>query len=152
MLGPLALKLLPVLAGIGFLWIILSANPLQRKALLGAWLVPGLGHWLLGRKDRALFFAATLIPVFVTGLILGDFATVSPFDRHPIWGLAQLPGGLMTALAALLTKGANIEAADVFYSTAQLYTGAACLLNILAMCDVHDLARSPKTTAPDVRA
>lgn len=152
MLGPLALKLLPLLAGIGFLWIILSSNPLQRKALLGAWLIPGLGHWLLGRKDRALFFAVTLIPTFVAGLILGDFATVSPFDRHPIWGLAQFPGGLMTGITALLTKDAHIAGADVFYSTAQLYTGAACLLNILALCDVHDLARSTKSASAEARS
>jgi|GEM_PF-5157684 hypothetical protein len=142
MLGPLALKLLPLLAGIGFLWILLSANPRQRRALAGAWLLPGLGHLILGKKDRALFFALALLPMFLTGLVLGNFATVSPLDRHPIWGMAQVPGGLMTIVTALLTKNATVAAADVYYSTAQLYTGAACLLNILAMCDVYDLAKS----------
>lgn len=147
MLGPMVLKLAPFAVAVALLWLIATCSPLQRKALLAAWMLPGLGHLLLGRRDRALFFALTLIPTFLFGLVLGSFATVSPLDRHPIWGLAQVPGGLLTLITALLTRDAQIPAADTLYSTASLYTGAACLLNILALCDVYDLARRPETPA-----
>ncbi|MSR75753.1 MAG: hypothetical protein EXS14_09835 [Planctomycetes bacterium] len=143
MLGPIVLQLAPFAVAAALLWLIATSSPLQRKALLAAWLLPGLGHILLGRRDRAMLFALTLIPTFVIGLVLGSFATVSPLDRHPIWGLAQIPGGLMTLITALTTQSVHIPAADTIYAVGSLYTGAACMLNILALCDVYDLAKPP---------
>ena len=35
-----------------------------------AWLVPGLGHWILGRRVRAIVFAAVIVCCFVTGVLL----------------------------------------------------------------------------------
>lgn len=147
MLGPIVLQLAPFAVAAALLWLVVSSSPLQRKALLLAWLVPGLGHLVVGRRDRALCFAALLIPTFIAGLCLGSFATVSPFDRHPVWGLAQIPGGLLTLITALTTQGVRIPVEDTVYATGTLYTGAACLLNILALCDVYDLARPMPTVS-----
>ena len=35
-----------------------------------AWLVPGLGHLLLGRRMRAAVFAAVIVVGFATGIVL----------------------------------------------------------------------------------
>ena len=106
--------------------------------LLG-WLVPGLGHWVIGRRGRAAFFAIQLIGMFVAGLVLSDFRCVSPFDRHPIWALTQIPGGVLTLVSAAATAGLYIERDIPLYSAGCLYVGAACLLNLVALCDLYDL-------------
>jgi hypothetical protein len=145
-LGELLLKMGPVLVAGAIAYFIYASNPRQRTSVFLAWLVPGLGHWWAGHRSRAMYFAACLIPTFFIGLILADFRNISPFDRHPIWGLAQLPGGLLTALTWLATntlKGVDNPA----YHVGCLYTGSACLLNIIAMCDVWDL-----TEKADARA
>jgi hypothetical protein len=77
------------------------------------------------------------------GLLLGKFAIISPFDRHPIWGIAQIPGGLMSDFGWLIAGKAEVNS---LYNIACLYAGSACLLNIVALCDAWDLAG--EATAP----
>ena len=112
----------------------------QQIAVLLAWLVPGLGHVYIGRTRRGVFLAAIVVAMFIAGMIMSDFRNISPFDRHPIWGIAQIPGGLMTGIAAALTNGLLIERDLPFYSVGCLYSSVATLLNILLMIDVYDHA------------
>jgi TM2 domain-containing membrane protein YozV len=46
--------------------------PLARRiaAVLAAWLVPGAGHLVLGRRGRGLLFFVTIVGAFVLGLSL----------------------------------------------------------------------------------
>jgi hypothetical protein len=138
-LGVLLIKLGPILVAAAIAYFLYCSDRRQRIAVLLAWLFPGLGHWWIGARSRAILFAATLVPLFIAGLVISDFLSVSPFERHPIWGLAQLPGGLMTAITWLATSGLVITRDNPYYGVGLLYTGSACLLNLLAMCDVWDL-------------
>jgi len=139
-IGKFALQYGPILAAIGILLIFVRSQPRQRIALALAWAFPGVGHLWLGERKRGLIFAAGILPVFIVGLALSEFASVSPFDRHPLWGLAQIPGGLMTAFTWLATLGVRIDSYDGIYQVGSLYVGSACLLNVLAMCDAWDIA------------
>lgn len=139
-IGKYALLLGPYIAALAILAIVLRSKPKQRIALGLAFALPGLGHYWLGERRRGLAFAALIVPTFFVGLILSEFASVSPFDRHPLWGLAQIPGGLLTLLTWLATLGQRIDQYDSIYQVGSLYVGSACLLNILAMCDAWDLA------------
>ena len=50
-------------------------RPVSKLLLAAAWLVPGLGHWLLGKRVRAGVFAALVVASFVTGVLLdGELA------------------------------------------------------------------------------
>ncbi len=59
--------------------------PLARRgaAVVAAWLVPGAGHLVLGKRGRALLFFLTIIGAFVLGLILNGhlyWPTVAVFS------------------------------------------------------------------------
>lgn len=129
----------PLLFVAGAGWFLAVADRRQRLPILLGWLVPGLGHWIIGRRGRAAFFAIQLIGMFLAGLLLSNFRCVSPFDRHPIWALTQVPGGLLTVLTAAATAGLHIERDNPLYPAGCLYVGAACLLNLVALCDLYDL-------------
>ena len=127
--------------------------------LVGAWLIPGLGHWILGKKKRAVVFALIIVCAFVTGVLLdGEIGTPkpqSPFSwlatfaclGNGILGLGRLLwlnglGGLFGNLPFGLQGGGNPSAAGFAYGNTFLYT--AGLMNLLAVLDVSDIARGDK--------
>jgi len=134
----------PALYGAGAVWFLLTADPSQRKPFLLGWLVPGLGHWIVGQRRRALFFAVQIVGLFLAGLVLSDFRCVSPFDRHPIWAITQIPGGILTIVTAGLTATLHIERDNPTYAVGCLYVGVACLMNLVALCDLYDLTEPEK--------
>lgn len=149
----LILNLVPVLIAAGVAYFVWKSNARQRIAVLLAWVFPGAGHWWLGHRSRAKFFAFCLVPTFLAGMALSGFLNVSPVDRHPIWGLAQIPGGVLTLVAWLATMSLRVTSENDFYLIGCLYTGSACLLNLIAMCDVWDLAESrDEKSAPSTEA
>ena len=124
--------------------VVAFGNPRQRLAVLLTWAVPGLGHFWLGRRDRGLVFGCVILLLFIAGMAMAGFANVN-FERHPVWGLTQIPGGLLTVVAWLTTSGMEVKGDNPVYAVGCLYTAVACLLNVLAMCDVWDLAENPST-------
>jgi hypothetical protein len=135
----------------------------QRRApamlLAVAWLVPGLGHWILGRRMRALVFGAVILCAFVTGVLLaGELGTPKP--QNPFSWLATfacLGNGLLYIVRIVwlngfgavlggfpfgLVGGGNPSAAGFAYGNTFLYTGG--LMNLLAVLDVSDIARGEK--------
>ena len=119
----------------------------QALTIAAAWVFPGAGHFMMGRRKRALFLGGIVVVLFVAGLFLGGFRNISPFDRHPIWALAHLFGGGMSGIATAATHGLSLDAELPFYSVGCLYSATACLLNILLMVDVFDLLH--KTNAQE---
>ena len=128
--------------------------------LAAAWLVPGLGHWVIGRRVRAAVFAAVIVCAFVTGVLLhGELGVPSP--RSPFSWLAAfacLGNGILylarlvwvNGLAGILSGpfpyglhgGGDPVAAGFNYGNTFLYT--AGLMNLLTVLDVSDIARGAK--------
>ena len=149
-IGQIIVRYAWILAIAGLAFFVHKSTPRQRTAVGLAWLFPGLGHLWLGQRNRALVFGGIILLLYVSGMIMADFRNVSPFDRHPIWGLAQAPTAVPTLLAWLVTGpllDLKIWTVNPYYAIGCLYTGTAGLLNILAMCDVWDLA-GEKRPAP----
>ena len=146
----LILNLVPVLIAAAVAYFVWKSNRRQRIGILLGWLFPGAGHWWLGHKDRAKFFAALLVPTFLAGMAIAGFLNVSPSDRHPIWGLAQIPGGLMTLIAWGATLSMEVTQHNDYYFVGCLYTGSACLLNLIALCDIWDLGEDEADAASRV--
>jgi hypothetical protein len=126
---------------------------------IAGWLIPGLGHWILGKRKRAVVFAVVIFCAFVTGLLLnGEIGTPkpqSPFSwlaafacfGNGILSIARLVwlNGVLGLLANLpygLQGGGSPSAAGFAYGNTFLYT--AGLMNLLAVLDVSDIARGDK--------
>lgn len=138
-----------------------ESKPVSKALLLVSWLIPGLGHWLLGKKVRAVVFAAVIVAAFVTGVLLdGELAV--PRQNSPLswfFSFGCLGNGVLyflrlawvNGLGGLFSSsfpyglqgGGDPVAAGFFYGKTFLYT--AGLMNLLVVLDVHDIARGDKT-------
>ena len=109
---------------------------IERTAIgfVASWLLPGGGHWLIGRRKKALLYFATITATFVTGIVLAHGRNFS-YERDPVYFLAYMFNGIETGLAWALTSGLERTYAIRFYHLGFLYSAVACLLNVVAMMD-----------------
>lgn len=110
----------------------------NRPALLvlAGWLLPGLGHWLQGRRRRAVlvFLLVTGMVVLAAGLAQG--ANLDRSRHFYYWAGQFLAGGPSCVLEWV--HGHALLRGDVPYHDAGLCFGAlAGLLNVLALLDVQ---------------
>jgi hypothetical protein len=132
----------------------------SKALLLVAWLVPGFGHWLLGKRVRAGVFATVIVASFITGVLLQGEVAV-PQENSPLsWfftfgclgnGVLYFSklvwangfGGIMNSSFPYgLHGGGDPIAAGFFYGKTFIYT--AGLMNLLVVLDVSDIARGEK--------
>jgi len=53
---------------------------LHPLAALCTWLVPGLGHWMLGYRRRGRLIAAGILGMYLTGLLVGGLSVINRED------------------------------------------------------------------------
>lgn len=136
-------------------------------AVCGAWLVPGLGHLILGRVRRGLLFGFIVLGSFGFGLAHdGRLALRDP--RQPFLTVLQVVANLGVGPADLLARlqvygelayslppalhAGDSRRREIFrertssalsiYGTAYLWT--AGLMNLLLLFDVWDIGRGRK--------
>ena len=113
--------------------------------MLLAWLVPGLGHLLLGRRVRAAVFCAVIVVAFVVGLTLNGELTL-PQAGDPLSYLAAIAGlgnGVLFFVARHFDLGQGaVTAAGFEYGNTFLLT--AGMMNLLLILDTHDIAVGKK--------
>lgn len=128
--------------------------------LATAWLVPGLGHWMLGKRLRAVVFSLVIVCAFVTGVLIdGELGT--PRRAEPFSWLATFAcfgNGILYVIRLLwlngieglfssgfpfgLRGGGDPVSVGFVYGNTFLYT--AGLMNLLTVLDVSDIARGEK--------
>jgi hypothetical protein len=105
-----------------------------------AWACPGLGHLLLGRRDKAIWYASLILGSFVLGLWLGEWAAVSS-ARFPYHFYGQLGAGLPAVLAdrllGVIPQGHTIDRLEL----GVVFTTVAGILNVIPMVDAYEIAR-----------
>ena len=109
-------------------------------APLLAWLVPGAGHYYLGRRGRAVAFFCIVVVAAVIGTQLdGNLYRVEPGRPLTLLGTFASAGmGVAYALLRfLLEYRGDISAAGYEYGTAFLLT--AGLMNWLLVLDSWDI-------------
>lgn len=118
-----------------------------------AWLVPGAGHFAIGRRWPGIFVAGSILPLFFGGMWLAGFVNVNP-QAHPWMFGAQVFAGGPALAAAALTTDTVISRFHPYQSAGELYTAIAGLLNLVAIADV--IARcahgDPAVAAPGAPA
>lgn len=113
--------------------------------LIAAWLVPGSGHFMLGRRRRALAFFLIVVSAVAIGCALeGNLYRILP--NQPLTILATLGSmGMGTPyffLRFIFGYQGNVIAAGYEYGSAFLLT--AGLMNLLVILDTWDIARGRK--------
>jgi hypothetical protein len=116
---------------------------------LRAWLIPGAGHFLLGRRFRAALIAVSVVAMFVMGLLMrgamfepqtGDLLTTLIYYGGFVGNLAS--GALYILATALGYNQPDVAGHVHDYGTKFLV--AAGLLNVLAMVDTWEIATGKK--------
>ena len=119
-----------------------------------AWLVPGLGHFLQGRRRRALIVFTLLVGCFAVGTFLAAGTNLSR-ERHFYYWSGQMMLGLPAIAAELLSGRPPLTRDLSFGDIALLYACLPGLLNILCILDVFGvaekrwLAPAPAPPAPE---
>ena len=115
------------------------------SACVAGAIVPGLGHALLRKWDRALVFFGCIAVMFILGLQL-DGRIVSPElgSLFPILKfIAEAGSGLLYWISLL--QGFGVGDPTVYtYDYANVFLYVAGLLNMLVIVDVFDIAMDRK--------
>jgi TM2 domain-containing membrane protein YozV len=113
--------------------------------LIAGWLVPGAGHFLLGKWMRGLLLAASIIVMFVLGLAMQGKLYTSAQDILGMLGMAgDLGSGLLYFVGRASGWGGQPEQTTVAdYGTK--FIVVAGLLNIIAAVDAHNLRTGRKS-------
>lgn len=117
-------------------------------AVILAFLVPGVGHIYLGRRERGLAFFGIIVFLFLLGLgVDGTLYTIQP--GNPLSFLATLGSmgsGALYFIGRLVAdaRGAFGDVKSITYEHGKMFTLTAGLMNLLLMLDAFDIAEGRK--------
>jgi TM2 domain-containing membrane protein YozV len=112
--------------------------------LIAGWLVPGAGHFVLGKWGRGSLLALSILGMFVLGIAMQGKVYTSAHDILDMLGLA---GDLGNGLLYIVSRGLGLGADSVQVTTADWGTRfivVAGLLNVIAAVDAHNLRTGRK--------
>jgi hypothetical protein len=111
------------------------------RLCVAAWMVPGLGHLLLGRKWRALILFSAIVTMFLMGIAMqGEFFSTSSGSYLETLGYF---GELCVGLAMPVARFFGYAGGDPLFVSADFgtaYLVAAGMLNTLSILDTYDIA------------
>jgi hypothetical protein len=150
-------RLLLVVGGVVFLLVaalMRKGERIKGLAFFVAWLVPGAGHFLLGKWKKGLFFLLLLAATYAFGMSIAGWRPVS-FDDNPFYYVGQYGSGATLLLAKLRGAEKAIlrpEIHPTWFDPGLLYVCVVGLLNIVVMLNILDvkLAAPPATAAPEM--
>lgn len=97
-------------------------------------LLPGLGHWLTGRRFKAVFLGSVVIGLFLLGMALGEFADFHR-DRHPYYWAGQMALGPIGWLGAWLAAPLRFTHVPAYIDAGLLFTTCAGLFTVVVALD-----------------
>jgi TM2 domain-containing membrane protein YozV len=113
--------------------------------LIAGWLVPGAGHFLLGKWGRGALIAVSIVAMFVMGIAMQGKLYTSAQDVLDLLGVA---GDLGSGLLYFISRAAGLGGQPVQTTVADYGTKfivVAGLLNIIAAVDAHNLRTGRKS-------
>jgi hypothetical protein len=129
-----------------------AAPPLRSPFVLIplAWLVPGLGHFLLGKKGRAAIVFGTVLATFLVGIALRG-PLFHPSDTGDVLSrliqfggyVGDMASGLFYFVATFMGYGPP-DVAGFAPDYGAKFIVAAGLLNILAIVDAYEISTHQK--------
>jgi hypothetical protein len=129
-------------------WILVLLGCLPAVALLGdrrhlfayvlAWLLPGLGHLYLGKKQKAWLFLTSILGLYLVGLAIGGFRTVGA-DDNPYYYAGKFGSGVTMLCAWALGAEKPFPTPTMsllWFDPGLLYVAVAGLLNLVVALNV----------------
>ncbi len=113
-----------------------SAAQSPARWVLLAWLLPGLGHFMQGRRRRAWIVFGLLISLFALGTLFAEGTNLSR-ERHFYYWSGQFLIGAPALVGEWLGRGVRLDGALPLGDAGLVFACVAGLLNILAMIDVY---------------
>lgn len=115
----------------------------SRAAFL-SWVVPGLGHWQTGQRDKGLLMGGAVLLLFALGLLLSQGHAV---DRglQPVWWVGQVLCGGGTLFASLFTAPLHFTSLPAFFDLGLVLCTIAGLLNLVVIIDAYTVAEQDNT-------
>ena len=108
---------------------------------LAAWLIPGFGHFLLGRRWRGLILFTSIVLMFLLGLgMKGEFFSTQSGSYLQTLGYF---GELCVGAAMPVAKFFAYPGGDPFFISSDYGTAflvSAGMLNVLCILDAYDIA------------
>jgi len=104
-----------------------------------AWLVPGLGHFLEGRRLRGTIVFALLVGFFLAGTLMAEGSNLSR-ERHFYYWSGQFLLGLPAIATEILSGRPPVTGPLPYGDVGLLYACMPGLLNVMAMLDVYGFA------------
>jgi len=123
----------------------LAQHPARAVAL--AWVLPGLAHFLQGRRVRAAIVFGLLVGLFALGTVLADGSNLSR-ERHFYYWSGQIMVGLPAVVGELMGKGLRLDHQLAVGDAGLVFACVAGLLNVLAMIDAYAFAEA-RIVEPD---
>lgn len=128
-------------------------------AALGTWLLPGLGHWMIGQRVRGLILSVSIVSLYVLGLVIGGIGVIDRAAPLPgffgqmligptfviLWVKERLWAWSAIDQTAPLADGVPL---GLMAEVGVLYTSIAGLLNLLCIIDVIYRVGKAKDAAP----
>jgi hypothetical protein len=111
-----------------------------------AWILPGLGHFYLGRRKTAILFAAIVTATFLLGLSFeGRLYTIDRSQPLSILATFAVAGaGVLNLAARFLSDNPAGTILSPTYEYGCAYLLTAGLMNLLLMLDAWDIAKGRK--------
>ena len=118
-----------------------------RLAAFLAWLIPGLGHYYVGKRKSAVAFAVIVALTFLAGISFqGRLYTIE--EGQPLTILATFAvfgAGLLNLAARLFVENTGGMILSVTYEYGCAYLLTAGLMNLLLVLDAYDIASGRKS-------
>ena len=119
-----------------------STREKMLPAVLLAWVLPGAGHLLLGRRTKGLIFLGAIGALFVLGVAMKSRLELYLSLEDPLnllFSIAQIAVGAPYFVARALGFEAGMVTAPT-YEYGNTFTAVGGLLNILVILDAYDVA------------
>lgn len=130
-----------------------DSAPSAPLAAILAWLIPGLGHWFLGERQRGVIFFIVITVTFWAGIAVGGVRTTITPRENGAWIAAQLCAGPQAVAALYWSNHRNeldkneLKAGYPGSNISVVYAGVAGLLNLLIIIDTLARAESRQAAA-----
>jgi TM2 domain-containing membrane protein YozV len=112
--------------------------------LIAGWLVPGAGHFLLGKWGRGALLAASVIGMFAIGLAMQGRLYSNVHDILDLLGfIGDLGNGLLFLIGRVAGLGADQSQITV-QDWGTRFIEVAGLLNVIAAVDAHNIRTGRK--------
>lgn len=109
--------------------------------IVATWIVPGAGHWLLGRRGKALLFFVLIAFTYLFGMWLADFRNVRlDQDSMDLYFMGEAVCGGFTLPAWFFTRSLELSFEQPLLDAGLLFSTVAGLLNLCVMVDVYETA------------